>query len=236
MTNVEAAVALTIELGLDIAPVALAFVDAPPHGCAISAAVVPSACGFWREAEKGVFFAPAAAHFNCPVGAMVMGFDLPQAVSEELTQVVGMMTKCGYVSAEEPGSIPTNKPGAKGIVYGPLSDFPLEPDAVLIWLIPAQAMIWGEAIGGAEWGGASLTVTGRPACAAIPQSLGEGRAALSLGCIGMRTFTGIAPERMLAVLPGAKLTPVTQALARMHAVNDRMAQFYRGRLDALAVE
>ena len=34
----------------------------------------------WRRAEAGVFFAPAVRHYHCAVGAMTMGFDLPEQV------------------------------------------------------------------------------------------------------------------------------------------------------------
>ena len=33
----------------------------------------PAACSFWRKAEAGVFYASAAQHLNCPIGAMTMG-------------------------------------------------------------------------------------------------------------------------------------------------------------------
>jgi uncharacterized protein (DUF169 family) len=227
---------LTAELDLDIVPVALACVDSPPAGVRVMEEVKPSACSLWREAEKGLFYAPAASHFNCPVGAMVMGFELPQAVSAELMQLVGTMTQCGYIAAEEPGKIPTHaRKGAKGVLYGPLAAFPLAPDALLLWLTPAQAMIAAEGIGGAAWGtDTPATVYGRPACAAIPQALQASRPTLSLGCMGMRTFTGIGAERMLAVVPGSAIESFAQAVERSSAVNAGMGAFYRNRAAALA--
>jgi uncharacterized protein (DUF169 family) len=153
MNNSEASALLTEKLGLGIVPVALKFMDSAPSDIETIQETVPSACRFWREAERRTFFAPADAHFNCPVGAMVMGFDLPEAVSEELMELVGQMTKCGYLAADEPGRIPVNaKQGTKGVLYGPLSAFPGTPDAVLLWLTPAEAMILSEATGGAHWG------------------------------------------------------------------------------------
>src|SRR3546814_17974296 len=89
--------------------------------------------------------------------------------------LIGTMTECGYIAASEPAHIPVNTQGAKGVLYGPLEDFPLPPDAVLLWLTPAQAMVWSEAAGRAEWGGAPPAIfTGRPACAAIPAALASG--------------------------------------------------------------
>ena len=220
---------LVDRLGLDIAPIALAFADGAPAGVPAAAKVVPSACAFWRAAERAVFFAPAADHFNCPVGSMVMGFELPEAVTEQLMATVGKMTACGYIDPAEPAKIPVNKKGAKGVVYGPLAQFPVAADAVLLWLTPLQAMIWSEAAGGMEWGGkAPTTVFGRPGCAAIPTALSDRRPSLSFGCIGMRTFTGIPSDRMLAVISGGDLAAFVDALHRVKGANDAMQAAYEG--------
>lgn len=229
-TYEKIAASLTARLNLDMAPVALAFAPAPPPGVTTSHEVVPSACAFWRSAEKGVFFAGASSHFNCPVGAMVMGFDLPDTVSQELMGLVGKMTACGYISEEEPAKIPVNKKQADGIIYGPLAQFPVTPDAVLLWLKPAQAMIWSEATGGAAWSAnAPTSVFGRPACAAIPAAMGGAQPTISFGCVGMRTFTEIDDDRMLAVIPGDRLEAFVDAVTTTRCVNDAMGEFYEGR-------
>jgi uncharacterized protein (DUF169 family) len=230
MSNAIIAQDLANKLGTSLPAVALAFVSAPPSGVATFTDVVPSACAFWRKAESDVFFAPAESHFNCPIGSMVMGFDLPKSVSDELMELVGKMTACGYVGGDEPAKIPVNKKKAAGILYGPLAEFPVEPDAVLLWLTPAQAMIWSEAAGGADWAGsAPTTVFGRPGCAAIPSAVGGANPSLSFGCAGMRTFTEISDDRMLAVIPGVKLDAFAQSLVKTRGVNDAMDGFYRDR-------
>ena len=165
---------------------------------------------------------------------MVMGFDLPKPVSDELMGLVGKMTACGYVGGDEPAKIPVNKKKAAGVVYGPLAKFPVEPDAVLLWLTPAQAMIWSEAAGGASWSGsAPTTVFGRPGCAAIPSAIGGPTPSLSFGCAGMRTFTEIGDDRMLAVIPGAGLVAFAQSLVKTRGINDAMESFYRDRKAAV---
>jgi len=230
----DAAAVLTESLDLESPPIAVAFADAE-QGRAVSgkASAAPSACAFWRNAENGVFFAPAEAHFGCPVGAMVMGFDLPKPVGDELMELVGTMSKCGYIAPDEPGRIPTGKAKPQGIIYGPLAQIPVEPSVVLCWLTPYQAMIWNEASGGAVWQSANPgTAFGRPACAALPASVEAGRPVMSLGCMGMRTFTEIANDRMLAVIPGTKLADFVEALRSMRATNDAMASFYTTRKDA----
>ena len=168
--------ALSDTLGLRLPPVALAICAKAPEGLAAFGGEEPSACTFWRRAEDGVFFAPAEAHLGCPVGAMTMGLEMPARDTDRLMQLVGRMGELGYVDPEEAASIPS-VPGEKaGIVYGPLDRFPLEPDAVLVWVSGRAAMLLGEAAGAARWTPEQpgLAAYGRPSCAAIPVALAAG--------------------------------------------------------------
>jgi uncharacterized protein (DUF169 family) len=231
MTNQQVGATIIEALDLDPPPIALAYVDQPPIGIDNVRADSPSSCAFWRRAEQEVFYAPAEAHFNCPVGAMVMGFELPQPVANELQQLVTNMCNCGYISGDEPARIPAVHSKPKGIVYGPLDAFPLRPDVVVCWLSPSQAMIWNEASGEARWDrNISAPVSGRPACAALPASISQGRPFLSFGCMGMRTFTEISGDRMLAIIPGALLADFGAKLQAMRSTNDAMQSFYKERL------
>lgn len=221
---------ISSRLGLQSPPVALAFVDSPPDGISAPDSEVPAGCAFWRKAESGVFYAPADAHFNCPIGSMTMGFDMPPSVMQELMSLVESMTGCGYIGPEEAAKIPS-VPGKKsGIVYGPLAQFSEAPDLVLLWLSPRQAMIFQEAAGRCRWAETMPAgIFGRPACAALPIAKQSGQATLSLGCTGMRTFTEIADDRMLAILPGDQIAPFSDALEKAVDVNASMKDFYSGR-------
>lgn len=220
---------LTAALGLDLPPVALAFVDAPPPGVERDAEVSPSACAFWRRAEGGVFYAPAEQHHNCAVGAMVMGFELPPEVEDELGGLVRTMCDQGYLSPEEAARIPSVDRTSSGIVYGPLEALPVEPDVVLLWVAPDRAMLVNESAAGGSWASSPARVGSRPACAALPLAMSEGRPALSFGCIGMRTFTGIGPDRMLAAVPGEGVAAFVASLERVTAANRTMQDFYEQR-------
>jgi uncharacterized protein (DUF169 family) len=233
MTNQRVGATIIAALDLDLPPVALALVDQPPVGIETIQTELPSACAFWRRAEQGVFYAPAEAHFNCPVGAMVMGFELSEAAGNELRQAVGDMCGCGYIASDEPAQIPTMQSRAKGIVYGPLSAFPIPADVVACWLSPVQAMIWNEASGQAQWNREiPAPVFGRPACAGLPAAIRQNRPVLSLGCMGMRTFTEVSGDRMLAIIPGPLLAEFGAKLQAMRATNDAMQSVYEGRLGA----
>jgi uncharacterized protein (DUF169 family) len=214
-------------LDLDIRPVALAFVEEAPVGVEDTAAVVPSACTFWRHAEERIFHASAERHFNCAVGAHVMGFELPESVQSALGEAVRTMCDVDYIAPEEVANIPSVRKAKRGIVYGPLSDFPVEPDVVLMWLTPPQAMLFNEAAGSSRWSeAAGRTVFGRPACAAIPSALEAGRPTVSVGCTGMRTFTEIAPDRLLAVVPWTAAESLRETLAAIVDANRAMRDYY----------
>lgn len=228
MDRRESAERISAGLGLDSPPIALAFAGTAPAGVEVFTGEVPSACVFWRRAESSVFYAPAERHMNCPIGAMTMGFEMPEGVQAELMGLVSKMCELGYISPQEPEKIPTNGRKPTGIIYGPLRDFPVEPDVVLIWLTPRQAMLYNEAVGDSRWTTASpTTVRGRPACAALPQALSSSQATLSLGCMGMRTFTEVSDDRLLAVLPGNRAGDLADSLGSIIKSNDAMESFYR---------
>lgn len=216
-------------LNLDVAPVALTFASEPPAGVPQTTHTSPSTCGFWRHAEKSTFYATAEQHHNCQIGAMVMGFELPPEIMDQIGGLVGTMCGHSYLSPEEGDKIPSVGGGAHGILYGPLAEFPADPDLVLLWLTPSQAMIYYEAIGAASWAAEPTRIGGRPACAALPMALQSSRPTLSFGCMGMRTFTEISDDRMLAVVPGGKLGQFVDALRVTASANQTMESYYQGR-------
>lgn len=222
------ATALTATLDLRHPPVALAFVAGRPDGIADFSGAVPSACTFWRRCEDDVFFAAADAHFNCPIGALTMGFAMPDAQRDALMALVGTMGEMGYVDPAEAAHIPS-VPGEKsGIVYGPLARFPTRPDVVLAWVTAAGAMLLDEATGASRWTselGGTITF-GRPSCAALAVAIAGGFPVHSVGCAGMRTFTEIEGELQLAVLPYPALHGLEGQLAAVGRINAEMDELY----------
>lgn len=224
---------ITDLLALDQPPVALAFLAEPPADVA-TVDPAPSSCSFWRLAAQGVFYAKADAHFNCPVGAMVMGFDLPDHVNQSLSGAVQSMCDTGYLTLAEASQIPRVSQASPGILYGPLSELPVPPDLVLLWLTPAQAMLCNEATGNASWTGQPIAVHGRPGCAAVALAQESRLPQMSLGCAGMRFFTGVAEERSLLVLPGGAVEGFVQALQKVKDANLVMLDYYRASKAAFA--
>jgi len=234
MSNQTIAERLTTALALDTPPVALTFTDTPPAGVPGPDHAVTSTCAFWRMAEQGVFYAPADAHYNCPLGAMVMGFPLPEAVQQGLGEAMGSMCDCSYLDPAEAAKVPTVQSSAAGILYGPLADLPMAPGLVVFWLTPRQAMLYNEAAGTASWTQDNALTNGRPACAALPTALSTGNPTLSWGCMGMRTFTEIADDRLLAAVPGNRIESFVDDLERTVASNVTMRAYYEGKKAALA--
>ena len=214
-------------LDLNFPPVAASRVRARPQNVAELREAVPSACTFWRRAERGSFFAGADAHMGCPIGAMVMGFELPPANQEELMSLVGDMCAVAYINEDEVDMIPAFEVGTGGVVYGPLADFPIEPELVIVWATPRQAMLLEEAVGMTRWTGETASVFGRPACAALPASAQTDEASISLGCIGMRTFTEIPDSHSLIAIPAGALAALGPTLETTLKANAHMETAYK---------
>jgi uncharacterized protein (DUF169 family) len=188
---------------------------------------VPSFCTFWRMAEKKSFYAPANKHYNCPIGAMVLGFEMPKEVQDQLGGLVKKMCECSYLSEDEPANIPTITEKKAGVVYGPLKDFPVAPQLILMWLKPSQAMIYNEVLGCCKWSGSMDSMAlGRPACAVIPTTLNKSPFGMSLGCTGMRTFTEVSDDHILATLNCAEIDSFLTSLQTTLSANKEMKEFY----------
>ena len=205
----------------------MALVDAPPTGVNAIEGDFPSFCTFWRIAERQTFYASAGQHFNCPIGAMVLGFELPADVQEQLGGFVEKMTQCSYIAEDEPPYIPCMSEAKAGAVYGPVADFPIDPQVVMMWLTPSKAMIFNEVVGSSQWsGGPQSMALGRPACSIIPTTTNESPFGMSLGCTGMRTFTEVSDEHLLVTLNYEATPSFLTRLNATLAANEEMAEFY----------
>ena len=219
---------------LDRPPIGLAFVDEQPNDVDRIEGAVPSSCAFWREAETDVFYASAQDHYNCTLGAMVMGFPLPDEQMQLLMQDVGMMCETEYVREEEVPNVPKveGRPTG-GIVYGPLSRMPVDPDVVLIWATPRQAMVIGESAGLMNWAAGPAGVYGRPGCAAIPIALSQGRTSQSFGCTGMRINSGVPDEYMLMAVPADNLDSLVQSLDKVTQTHSLLTDHYNQKAESI---
>jgi uncharacterized protein (DUF169 family) len=228
MDNETRARVLVDELRLEWTPVALAFVDEPPDQVDVTTATQPSACTFWRHAEHGLFYAAADRHQECGVGAMTMGFEVPEDRMPAAMDLISTMVSMGYLDMAETAYLPAVKKSHQGILYGPLALFPIEPDVALAIVTPVQGMILAEASDAVtlrEQPG--LPTMGRPACAAVAWSANQSTVALSLGCIGARTYVEVPDDRAIVVIPRGALDGVAQRLGRLAQANRDLEAFHQ---------
>jgi uncharacterized protein (DUF169 family) len=220
---------LTELLGLTSAPVAIAFVDAAPHGVSRVSATEPAGCGYWRRAAAGeVFFTVADDHKRCPVGAHTHNVSLSPAEQQELMGLVQTMVGLSYLTMEEVPQIPRRKTPLQVAVYAPLAATPVPPDVVLVRGNARQLMLLSEAAQAASVAGTGATL-GRPTCAVLPEAINSERTAASFGCVGNRVYTGAGENDAYFAIPGNKLGAVEASLAVIVRANEALEQFHRAR-------
>jgi uncharacterized protein (DUF169 family) len=209
--------------------VAVAFVDSPPEGLRHCGNAVPSGCTFWKLTAQGEsFYAQAADHLGCTIGAYTHGAEMPPEKTAELSGLIETMTGLSYLQAEEVPRIPRRTTPLRFTVYAPLGEIPVSPDVVLVQGNARQLMLLSEAARAAGHLNAS-TVMGRPACAMIPHSLSTGEVVVSLGCIGNRVYTGLGDDQGYAALPGQALEGTMVRLETIVVANERLDAFHRQR-------
>ncbi len=217
-------------LGLSSPPVAVGLLDAPPSGMARwEGGAAPAGCSFWRLAMRGrAFYTEPSDHWNCAVGAYT--HRLAEGAPEgQLEEALGLMTGAGYLRMGEAPGIPVLERAPRYLAYAPAGEAPFTADVVIVAAKPAAAMLLYEAALRAGLAEGPVEGLGRPACAVVPFALARKRAALSFGCKGNRTFTGLPDEEMYFCVPGPAWDPLLEALGEIGAANDAMGQYYAQR-------
>ena len=210
-------------------PIGLSFVETVPDQVKHIGSRVPSACTFWRLAEKGVFYATAEDHQECPIGMMTMGFTMPETEQQRAQSLVKTMANIEYFSPAEVAALPVVQKPHSSIVYGRLDQLPVAADVVLCIIDTQQAMLVAEAMGNMNWlqqGGQAAF--GRPTCAVIPRALHTGLTSMSFGCVGARTYTGLTPSELVLTLPGSEFAGLVERLAVIVNANNALAPFHQG--------
>mgnify|MGYP001236829777 CR=1 FL=1 len=225
---------LTETLNLRRQPIGLTFTNEPPENIPILDEIVPSACAMWPLAETSLFFAPSSSHYYCPLGAMVMGFDLPDKEMALLQDELGMMCGINYVREEELPHVPKIAQSTAGIIYGPLNQFSSYPDLLLLWLSPKQSMIMSESCGSVNWSDTPQGLFGRPGCASLAYAVTEQELGQSLGCVGMRINTGIADDLMLMAVPKKAIESLGEVLPALSKVHQHMETHYLKRIEHIS--
>ena len=220
---------LVAALELVLPPIAVAFRDSVPDGVAEFDGSAPAGCVFWQEAAGRTFATSAGHHALCSIGIHTMNLSrAPASQPEELQAALEAMTGLDYVRAEEVAAIPVVQREVNHAIYGPLADFPTEPDVVLLFANARQGLVLSEAIGRVD--GGVPPAMGRPACAALPQAFNHGRATMSLGCCGARAYLdALSDDTALWALPGSRLDEYCEQIATFASANRTLAMFHERR-------
>ena len=220
---------LTVALGLSIPPIAIAFPDEAPEGVPEFGGTVPAGCVFWEEAATRTFATSARHHALCSIGIHTHNLaDAPASQAGELGSALEAMMGLDYVREAEVAAIPVLARTARHAIYGPLGDFPLEPEVVLLFADARRSLVLSEAV--ARVDGGVAPAMGRPACAAVPHAVNGGAAAMSLGCCGARAYLdALSDDVALWALPGSRLAEYCEQVDAFARSNQTLAMFHERR-------
>jgi uncharacterized protein (DUF169 family) len=215
-------------LGIARRPIAIGLFDEAPAGVARwDGGPVPAGCAFWRTAAEGrTFYTTPADHYNCAVGAYVHNIALPADRGAVLKETVSFMVLNGYLQSEEVPLIPALTKPPRFVAYGPADTVPFRKDVVVIAARPAEAMLIYEAAIRCGAANMAMPALGRPGCAVLPLALSSASSALSFGCKGNRTFTGLPDEEMYFSIPGTRWDSLLDTLRTIRQANKAMEAHY----------
>jgi uncharacterized protein (DUF169 family) len=215
-------------LDLSLPAVAVAFCDEIPAGVALFDGVVPAGCAFWEKAVAGAFSTSAKDHGLCTISMHTHNLPHTAATESELQEALKTMAGLDYVRPEEVAAIPVAPRRTEHVVYGPLAEFSVAPDVVLLFADARRGLIIAEAAARVDRG--APAVLGRPACAVIPQVLKLGVAAQSLGCCGARAYLdALSDDVALWALPASKLEDYCREIQSLATANKNLTAFHAGR-------
>lgn len=206
------------ELGLELPPVQITYLEERPSNVPEHPGGVPSVCTFFAYGTRSPFFAGLPKHEDCEIGAFVLGIPPQGAVGARLMDTIGTMQREGYLNPGEEAHVPHNEVAPRYVAYGPLGSLPFAPTGVLMFADPHGAMLATEAAGSGPdvW---TVPMNGRPMCAIMPILNQGASTAISLGCTGSRIYTEIGRDKMVVGVRGDRLEEFSQKLAKVVKAN-----------------
>ena len=177
---------------------------------------VPAGCVFWVHGASETFATTAADHANCSVGSYTHGFlTLAEAATKD---DVGAVLESGWVDEAAVQALPVVASRPETVVYGPLAEATETPDVVLLRLNGLGLMTLRDAVPDVQF-------EGKPQCHIVAIAKERNTVAASVGCALSRARTGMGPEEMTCVIPGARLAEVAGALEATVGLNRAMANY-----------
>lgn len=110
-------------------------------------------------------------------------------------------------------------PAGEGIVLAPLSTAPFDPDAVLIYGLPAQVMLVMCGLQKERYERLQFSFIGEGACAdSLAQCYISGKPALAIPCYGERSLGGVTDDEIVIALPPTELERAVAGLEKLDAI------------------
>ena len=215
-------------LSLDMAPIAITFLDAVPAGIPVYEGPMPAptpdgrtgkvsaGCVFWVKAADQTFATLPADHGNCSVGSMTHGFKTMQEVAANAD--VAALLASGWVTMDMVPQIPVVQQKPQCITYGPLPDTRRDPDVVLLRLNPKQVMVMHDAM-------PDMRMEGKPQCHIIAIAKEAQEVAASVGCMLSRVRTGLPNSQMTCAIPARRFAEVVARLQATCAADTTVAAY-----------
>lgn len=233
LSRPAASESLQTALSLSRSPIGVCLLDSVPEGIPAFSGRAAAGCMFWEKATTEVFATVATDHDLCAIGTFTHNLDATPAHEADRGDALKVFADLGYVRAEDLPLIPALTQRPKVVLYGPLADLPVAPEAVLLFVRPEQMLILTEATQQVEL--AIPPALGRPACAIVPQAVNSGRGALSLGCCGARVYVdALTGDVALFAIPGAKLDAYVERIVALSQANGILTRFHELRRNDVA--
>ncbi len=186
----------------------------------------PSGCVFWQQAARQILITLPRVHRFCAIGIYTHNLEMTPAEQADLRDALELFAGIGYLLPEEIPGIPVLAERPSSVLDAPLAAAPVAPDVVLLLVQPNQALLLAEACQAADRG--AVSAIGRPACALVPMVRASGRAAMSLGCCGARTYVDLlGPGIAVWALPGSRIDEDADRIESQRRAHTKLARFHQ---------
>jgi len=204
-------------LGLDTPPVAIKIVKTEESLPDIKLPAQNSRyCQLLMLAKRGQTLMLTADKIACPAAKAALGLGplVEKISSGEMLCTLGLFTS-KEAAAKTMSMIPRIKLGSvKAVVAGPLKDFPMQPDVVVVESVPEHIMWLGLAANYKEGGrltfNSSIFQAECVDVTTVPYLTGEVN--MTPGCYGCRQATDTPPEHMFIGIPAKLLPEIVESL------------------------
>ena len=213
-------------LRLEQVPIAVSLTDEMPDGIPRFDGTAAAGCQFWQNAADGPIATSTPDHEMCAIGVHTHQMaGATETCKRELGEALGVLGELEYLREADLARIPVMSTPSKHVVYAPLAETPSPPDVVLLFADASTGLIIAEAVEQVEEG--VPPALGRPACAAVPQAINTGRAALSLGCCGARAYLDVMKDDVaMWVIPGGKIKAYADRFDALARANEILGKFH----------